>query len=321
MTKKRALVAIPLLVLVAVVTVALIARSDLGTADQLGAATTSDTAGSAGSAADSAAEPATDQSSGDLKSGLRQATAAAPLSRAVISTGQVTLHTKEMAKARAEVIRLVGSWGGAVADEQSTSDDHGRMASSTMTLRVPSNRFDEAMTAFGTLGEVEQQSRKSEDVTTQVIDNDARIRAAERSIRQIENLLSRAEKLGDIIAIESDLARRQADLDSLKSQQAWLSDQTSLSTINLYLSRPAAPRHDPRGEGLPGRAAERLARAGSHDGRAAHRARCGAPVRGAGARARRTRLAGRTPPPGPAADRAGLRRRGVSARTAPARRP
>ncbi len=75
-----------------------------------------------------------------------------------------------------------------------------------------------------------------------MIDNEARVRAAERSIRQIENLLGRAEQLSDIIAIESDLARRQADLDSLKSQQAYLADQTSLSTISVYLSRPGAPR-------------------------------------------------------------------------------
>ena len=87
---------------------------------------------------------------------------------------------------------------------------------------------------------MEQQSRKSEDVTTKVIDNDARVRAAERSIRQIEACWAAREKLGDIIAIESDLARRQADLDSLKSQQAYLADQTSLSTINVYLSRPTA---------------------------------------------------------------------------------
>jgi hypothetical protein len=95
------------------------------------------------------------------------------------------------------------------------------------------------MTAFAGLGEVEQQSRKSDDVTTKVIDNDARVRAAERSIRQIEALLGRAQKLGDIISIESDLARRQADLDSLKSQQAYLADQTSQSTINVYLSLPS----------------------------------------------------------------------------------
>ena len=54
---------------------------------------------------------------------------------------------------------------------------------------------------------------------------------------------------GDIIAIESDLARRQADLDSLKSQQAWLEDQTSLSTINVHLARPQvqAPEDEARG--------------------------------------------------------------------------
>ncbi len=58
-----------------------------------------------------------------------------------------------------------------------------------------------------------------------------------RDSRQIENLLSRATKLGEVIAIESDLARRQADLDSLKSQQKWLQDQTTLSTITLSLTR------------------------------------------------------------------------------------
>jgi len=197
------------------------------------------------SSAGGAAEPAADEAGGDVsalsttsKAGGRQAVTA-PVTRAVISTGQVTLHAKDTTRARAEIIRLVGSWGGSVADEQTVSDDKGRLADSTMTLRVPSNRFDDAMTAFGTLGEVEQRSQKSEDVTTKVLDNDARVRAGERSIRQIESLLSRAEDLGDIIAIENDLARRQADLDSLKSQQAWLEDQTSLSTITVYLSRPS----------------------------------------------------------------------------------
>lgn len=161
-----------------------------------------------------------------------------PMSRAVISTGQVTLHAAELARARSEVMRLVTSWGGTVADEQTESDDRGRITDSTLTLRVPTERFDAAMNALGGIGEVEQQSRTSEDVTTQVIDNRARVRAAERSIRSIERLLGRATRLSDIIAIESDLARRQADLDSLEQQEAYLSDQTSLSTIAVYLSRP-----------------------------------------------------------------------------------
>ena len=159
-----------------------------------------------------------------------------PMTRAVISTGQVTIHPTSISRARSEVMRLVASWSGTIADEQTSSDQRGRIVDSTMTLRVPSAKFSEAMKAFAGLGKVEQESRKAEDVTTKVIDNDARVRAAERSIRQLENLLGRAQKLGDIIAIENDLARRQADLDSLKSQQAYLADQTSMSTINVYLS-------------------------------------------------------------------------------------
>jgi hypothetical protein len=243
MTKKQALVATVLLLVLGVVVTGVVLgnRDGYGTNDAGQPSVAGDASGgSTDSVSALKAEP---------DSSARQASVTTPMTRAVISTGQVTLHAKDMSHTRAEIIRLVSSWGGSVADEETTSDNHGRIADSTMTLRVPSNRFDDALAAFGTLGQVEQRSQKSVDVTTKVIDNDARVRAGERSIQQIEALLSRAEKLGDIIAIENDLARRQADLDSLKSQQAWLADQTSLSTITVYLSRPMthATAHEAKG--------------------------------------------------------------------------
>ncbi|WP_027862843.1 DUF4349 domain-containing protein [Marmoricola sp. URHB0036] len=233
MTKKQALVITVLLVVLGVVYAAMV----LGGRDGDNVAN-SDSSGATADTAGGSTEPSASALKAEPDSSIREASVTTPMTRAVISTGQVTLHAKDMARARSEVVRLVTSWGGSVADEQSTSDEHGRLADSTLTLRVPSDHFDEAMSAFGTLGEVEQRSQKSEDVTTKVIDTDARVRAGERSVQQIEALLSRAQKLGDVIAIENDLARRQADLDSLKSQQAWLEDQTSLSTITVYLSRP-----------------------------------------------------------------------------------
>jgi hypothetical protein len=243
MKKKRALVAIPGVVLVGVVAVVLVAGARSATTGSLD----DQSSGGSSVAQDAKGEPATD---GNQTSGTTQAVAVQPLSRAVISTGQISLTTKEMAKSRAEVLRLVSSWGGTVADEQSGTDGRGRLANTTMTLRVPTARFSDALSQLSGLGKVVEESRKSEDVTTQVIDNDARVRAAERSIRQIESLLPRATRMGDIIAIESDLARRQADLDSLKSQQAWLEDQTSLSTINVYLSKSSKATsrgHEARG--------------------------------------------------------------------------
>ena len=90
-------------------------------------------------------------------------------------------------------------------------------------------------------------SRNSEDVTTEVIDTDVRIRAQTKSLRRVELLLARAQSIRDIVAIEAQLTRRQADLDSLKQRQAYLADQTSMSTVTVYLERTrvkAAPKKD-----------------------------------------------------------------------------
>lgn len=171
--------------------------------------------------------------------------AVTPMNRQVISTGRMVLHAQDLGSARADVTRMVDSWGGLIADEQSSSDHRGRLVSSTLTVRLPSDRFDDAMSALADLGDVEHQSRSAEDVSTEVIDVHARIEAAERTIQQIERLLDRAQRLSDVIAIESDLARRQADLESLKQQQAWLQDQTSLSTITLEMTRPSATPAEP----------------------------------------------------------------------------
>ena len=215
--------------------------------------------------ADAAArKPAADDAGGAPSRGARQVADVDPLdARRHLDRPGHPAHRK-ISRARAEVIRLVTSWNGTVADEQITSDDRGRMTDTTHDAAGADREVLRGDDRLRRAGPGRAESRNSEDVTTQVVDNDARVRAAERSIRQIERLLSRAEDLGDMIAIESDLARRQADLDSLKSQQAWLADQTSLSTINVYLSRPGSvqPHEDDDAGSSPGsRTAGRRSRA------------------------------------------------------------
>ncbi len=241
-TSLRAALAVPVLLLLTVLAAGcgLTGGSTGGSAADRGGSSATEDTGDARKAPDAGAVDspgAPRRAAGGGDTAAQKATDVTPMARAVISTGQISLRAKSLADARAAVLRLVASWRGSVADEQTHTDDRGRIASSTLTLRVPTAGFAEAMRALEGVGKVEEQSRTSEDVTTQVIDNDARVRAAERSIRQIEALLSRARKLGDLISIESELSRRQADLDSLKSQQAWLEDQTSLSTITVQLSR------------------------------------------------------------------------------------
>ncbi len=177
-------------------------------------------------------------------------TAALAIQRSVISTGVVALRAKDVGELRFDVRQVVDEHQGQVTDEQTESDADGEVVRSRLVVRVPAKEFDATMSALQDVGTVVSAQRTSEDVTTQVIDTEVRVRAQEASLRRIESLLGEAENLRDIVAIEAQLTRRQADLDSLKQQQAWLADQTSMSTINVQLRRSdqsAAPEQEERG--------------------------------------------------------------------------
>jgi hypothetical protein len=161
------------------------------------------------------------------------------MERAVISSGTVSLSSKDVARTRQEVQRIVDAQGGEVTEESTETDKDGATSYSRFVVRVPSSRFSASMEALEQVDGLVASNRGSEDVTTQVIDNDVRVRAQEASLKRVELLLAEATSLKNLIWIESQLTTRQAELDSLKSQQSWLTDQTSLSTITVDIS--AAP--------------------------------------------------------------------------------
>ena len=162
------------------------------------------------------------------------------MERAVISSGTVSLSSTDVAETRQQVQRIVDAQGGDVTEESSETDDDGDTSYSRFVVRVPSPNFSEAMSALEDVAGVVASNRGSEDVTTQVIDNDVRVRAQEASLKRVELLLAEATSLKNLIWIESQLTTRQAELDSLKSQQSWLTDQTSLSTITVDISKKEA---------------------------------------------------------------------------------
>lgn len=154
---------------------------------------------------------------------------------AMISTGQVTLETDDITEARRAVQQVVDTHLGTISEEEASTNEDGAASSTRLVIRVPSKRFTQAMADLEGVADLRSSTSSTEDVTTQVIDNDVRLRAQEKSLERIEALLARAESINEIMAIESQLARRQADFDALRSTQAWLKDQTSLSTITLAL--------------------------------------------------------------------------------------
>jgi len=166
------------------------------------------------------------------------------IERAVIRKGNVELRADDVGKAQFDVQKVVNRYAGEVTEEKTTTDDDGKPAYTNMVLRIPTDRFNDAMEELKGVEDAELVSANSSenDVTTKLIDTQTRLAAQKRSIARITVLFDRAESIRDIMAIEAELSRRQADLDSLERQAAFLRGQTAMSTITVSIDKIPAKK-------------------------------------------------------------------------------
>ncbi len=158
--------------------------------------------------------------------------------RAVIKTGEIAVVSDELDRVHGEARRLVETLDGYVANEDTNNDRHGEITSSMMKLRVPAESFVTALDALADLGQKKYINVNEKDVTTEVIDVAARVETTRRSLRRLRTFLSESGNVSELVRLENEIANREAELQSLVSQQDYLASQTSMSSITLHLSTP-----------------------------------------------------------------------------------
>ncbi|MEU1254944.1 DUF4349 domain-containing protein [Streptomyces chartreusis] len=166
----------------------------------------------------------------------------------IIRTASLTVQVKEVPKALDEARTTAENAGGYVGNETTTRDEEGH-EHTRVVLRVPVDKYAEVLADLEGAGKLIERSAKAQDVTDQVVDVESRIKSQQASVARIRELMDQATKLSDVVTLEGELSRRQADLESLLAQQASLKDRTSLATISLTLSetpvKKAAKDDDP----------------------------------------------------------------------------
>jgi len=155
--------------------------------------------------------------------------------RDVITTGSVSITVDDPIAAAQDAVNLTEQAGGRVDSRNESPGTDTQPASANLSLRIPSDALDSTLTELKTFGVVNFVSLTASDVTAQSQDLDARITSLQTSVDRLLGLLSTATDTTDLIAIESALSTRQADLESLQSQRAALADQIDYSTLSLDL--------------------------------------------------------------------------------------
>lgn len=184
--------------------------------------------------------------------GKAGAPAAQPtISRAIIKTGSLSVEVdnEDVSGQRQKAIGIVTSLRGQVASEDTTSNDEGRITKANLVLKVPTGSYEAAIDKLSGLGKRTAIHQESSDVTEQVVDVDSRIGSQRASLERMRALLAKANTIGEIVSVESELTRREADLEALLAKQKNLSLQTELATLNLTLAEKGKSPEVAKAEG------------------------------------------------------------------------
>jgi hypothetical protein len=162
--------------------------------------------------------------------------------RAIVYTGSITVRVADVDGKAAEAARIATGAGGFVGGDNRSSDESA--AEATLQLRVPADRFASVVDQLAELGDTVRRDIKTDDVTEETLDLDARIATQTARVDSGRRLLAQAKSLTDLVMLEGELAKREADLASLEAKKRRLADLTALSTITAILLGPNAREDD-----------------------------------------------------------------------------
>jgi hypothetical protein len=167
--------------------------------------------------------------------------------RKIIFNASLSLDVIDAEKAFSDCEILVAKYGGFVAESSLQKSDTKVVAAAT--LRVPADKATQLMNDLAGLGTVTSRSSGSEDVTSQYIDIQARLKVLRAEEEQLVGVLKKATNIEDMLAVQEQLRTVRTQIEQYEGQQRYMDNATSLATVTAQLTQTTETFVAPRGFG------------------------------------------------------------------------
>lgn len=155
--------------------------------------------------------------------------------RMVVESSQMSLLVKDVISALSSIKEEVATLGGYMVESSLSRPEEA--ASGQITLRVPSQKLDEALNFLRSLSvKVVSENLFGEDVTDQFVDNEARLAILVDNKARFQEIMKKAVEIQDILQVQQEIFNIQSQIDSIKGQQNYLTKTSQMAKVVVYLS-------------------------------------------------------------------------------------
>jgi hypothetical protein len=159
------------------------------------------------------------------------------MARKIIRTSSLEMIVQHPAESAEKINALVEGLGGYLE----TSSAGGENATSaTLTVRVPADRFEQALAEIRKLGlQVQSERVDAQDVTRQYVDQDANIRNLRLEETQYLAILKQASTVKDMMVVSTQLSEVRGQIERQQAEFNVLSRQIETVSISIALTTEA----------------------------------------------------------------------------------
>ncbi|SCY06157.1 DUF4349 domain-containing protein [Alkaliphilus peptidifermentans] len=179
-----------------------------------------------------------------------------------IHTGNIRIETVEFDRVYASIMQLVDDNNGYIQQAESYYRYINRerpeesMRAARLTVRVPSETFKGVFHQFESFDRVISQNIDTDNITETYRDTETQVRNLEIQEERLQEILSKAEKVDDLLRIENELSRVRLEMNRYLGNLKTYDRLVAMSTIHIDLEevRPSVLRIQSVNDGLWGKA-------------------------------------------------------------------
>jgi hypothetical protein len=159
--------------------------------------------------------------------------------RMIIKNGSMKLLVEDIGHAVDTVTQIATDNGGYVLTSQVWSND--RVESGEITIAVEADSFEAAMRRLRESSlDVLEESSSGEDVSTEYVDLNSRLRNLEATRDRIKTFLEQAATVEEALKVNDQLSDIEAEIEQVKGRMNFLVGRSAYSTITISLETEAA---------------------------------------------------------------------------------
>lgn len=164
-----------------------------------------------------------------------------PSEKKIIRTAGMTIKTQRYDEALATLEDACLDQGGWIENTNESTNSYSGLRTAYLTLRVPQNALDSFLEGADSLGRVTSRNESAQDVTASYQDTQTRLNTQLALMARLQALITESADLSDLLALESQIADTQYQIDSLQTSLNRTDRQVSYSTVSITLQEEKAP--------------------------------------------------------------------------------